>query len=148
MNTTATEKPKPLPAKPLPDRTDPDNAPFWEATDRGVLLVKLCADCSKYHWPPRVGCPHCGSGKVDWTETAPRGTIFSWTIVHRSQTPGFGGEVPYAVLLVELNEAPGVRMIGNLVGAGIEAVEAGRAVEGVFTPAPDGSATLVNWKPA
>jgi len=136
------------PAKPLPDLEDPDNAPFWAATDEGRLLVKLCADCGRPHWPPRIGCPHCGSAAVDWIEAAPRGTIFSWTIVHQSQTPGFAAEVPYAMLLVEVEGQPGVRMVGNLANAGIDAVTAGLPVEAVFTLSDDGSVTLVNWQPA
>ena len=46
---------------------------------------------------------------------APKGEMFSWTVVHRSQTPGFETETPYAVVLVELDDAKGVRMVGNLV---------------------------------
>ena len=134
--------------KPLPDRTDPDNGPFWDGTDAGKLMVKKCNACGKHHCPPRVGCPHCGSGDLDWTEAAPRGTIFSWTVVHRAQTPGFGDEVPYAVLLVELDGLPGCRMIGNLANAGLDAIAAGLPVEAVFTPSEDGSVTLVNWQPA
>lgn len=135
-------------AKPLPDLEDPDNAPFWRATAEGRLLVKSCADCGRHHWPPRVGCPYCGSDAVDWTEAAPRGRIYSWTVVHRSQTKGFEPEAPYAVLLVEIEGADGVRMIGNLANAGLGAIAPGLEVEAVFTPSPDGSVTLVNWQPA
>ena len=46
---------------------------------------------------------------------APKGEVFSWVVVHRSQTPGFEGEVPYAVVLVALDAAKGVRIVGNLV---------------------------------
>lgn len=134
--------------KPLPDRDDPDNAPFWDGTDEGRLLVRHCADCGRHHWPPRLGCPHCGGAAVSWVEARPKGTIFSWTVVHRSQTPGFEDEVPYAVLLVELDGLDGVRMIGNLVDAGPETIAPGLAVEAVFTRAPDDSVTLVNWQPA
>lgn len=135
-------------AKPLPDREDPDNGAFWDATDDGRLVVKHCADCGKSHWPPRLGCPWCGSAAVGWADAPPRGKVYSWTVVHRSQTPGFAGEVPYAVLLVEIEGHAGVRMLGNLVHAGLDVIEAGLAVEAVFTPSPDGTATLVNWQPA
>ena len=37
----------------------------------------------------------------------PRGEVFSWTVVHRSQTPGFETETPYAVVLVELERRQG-----------------------------------------
>jgi hypothetical protein len=133
--------------KPSPDRQDIDNATFWNGTDQGELQVKRCGACSRYHWPPRLGCPYCGSPDVKWTATRPEGEIFSWTIVHRSQTPGFDTDVPYAVVLVELKEANGVRMVGNLVDCPLERIKAGLAVEAVFTPSADGAAKLVNWRP-
>ena len=77
----------------------------------------------------------------------PKGKVFSWTVVHRSQTPGFENETPYAVVLVELDEAKGVRMVGNLVEGASAGPTAGLAVEAEFTPSADGSVKLVNWKP-
>ncbi len=53
-------------AKPLPDRQDPDTAQFWAGTDKDELQVKRCDDCKHHHWPPRLGCPYCGSGKLAW----------------------------------------------------------------------------------
>ncbi len=134
--------------KPLPDREDIDNGPFWEGTDKGELRVKHCADCGQHHWPPRLGCPYCGSAAIEWTRVSPRGEIYSWTVIHRSQTPGFETETPYAVALVQLNEAKGVRMIGNLVNCPLDRLRAGLALEAVFTPSEDGAATLVRWQPA
>jgi uncharacterized OB-fold protein len=134
--------------KPLPDREDLDNGAFWKGTDESRLLVKHCAGCSKHHWPPRLGCPHCGSDKVEWTAVDPKGEVFSWVVVHRSQTPGFDVDLPYAVLLVILPAAKGVRMVGNLVNGKPDALKAGMPVTAVFTPSPDGSVKLVNWQPA
>ena len=94
-----------------------------------------------------MGCPYCGSGDVKWVTVDPRGEIFSWTVVHRSQTPGFESEVPYAVILVELKGAKGVRMVGNLVDCKLDDIKAGLPVEAVFTPSADGSVKLVNWRP-
>jgi uncharacterized protein len=133
--------------KPLPDRQDIDNGQFWSGTDKGELKVKRCGDCSRHHWPPRLGCPYCGSGKLEWVAVGTKGEVFSWTVVHRSQTPGFETETPYAVVLVELGDAPGVRMIGNLVNCAPDKLKAGLVVEAVFTPSADGSVTLVNWQP-
>jgi uncharacterized OB-fold protein len=145
---TEPQKPKPPQPKPLPDREDIDTAAFWSGTDEGRLQVKQCGACRQFHWPPRLGCPHCGSGDLAWVAVAPQGEIYSWTVVHRSQTPGFEPEVPYAVVLVALTEAKGVRMVGNLVDCGLDRLMAGLPVEAVFTPSADGSVKLVNWRPA
>jgi uncharacterized OB-fold protein len=134
-------------AKPLPDRQDVDTGTFWTGTDEGRLQVKHCANCQHDHWPPRLGCPYCGSDKVDWTDIEPLGEIYSWTVIHRSQTPGFDTDVPYAVVLVELAGAEGVRMVGNLVDCTPDKLKAGLKVEAVFTPSADGSVKLINWRP-
>jgi len=136
------------PQKPLPDPADIDNAAFWTGTAEGRLQVKRCGACSRYHWPPRLGCPYCGSDQVAWIAVDPAGEVFSWTVIHRSQTPGFETEVPYAVVLIALQAAPGVRMVGNLVNCAPEKLKAGLAVKAVFTPAAGGALNLVNWRPA
>jgi len=134
--------------KPLPDRQDLDHGAFWSGTEKGELNVKHCVECRRHHWPPRLGCPYCGSAKVDWVRVAPRGKIFSWTVIHRTHTPGFEADTPYAVVLVALDEAPGVRMVGNLENCPLDKLAAGLPVEAVFTPSADGSVTLVNWQPS
>ena len=78
----------------------------------------------------------------------PHGEIYSWTVIHRSVTPGFDHGTPYAVVLVELSEAKGVRMIGNVVDLPLDRLAAGLVVEAVFTPTADGTTTLVCWRPA
>ena len=134
--------------KPLPDRSDPDTGFFWERTERGELHVKQCADCTRHHWPPRLGCPYCGSAAVTWVKVKPQGRIYSWTVIHRSRTPGFEHSTPYAVVLVELTEAAGVRMVGNVVDLPLDRLAAGLAVEAAFTPSEDPTITLVCWRPA
>src|ERR1041385_7305180 len=133
--------------KPLPDRQDPDTAPFWAGTDRDELQVRRCDDCTHHQWPPRGGCPYCGSGRLSWVRVAPRGKLYSWVVVHRSQTPGFDTETPYVVVLVALDEAPGARMEGNAVDTAPDQLNDGLAMEAVFTPSADGTVKLVNWRP-
>jgi len=52
------------------------------------------------------------------------------------------------VVLVELDDADGVRMIGNLLGDPAAPVEIGAAVEAVFEDHDDGRQpyTLVQWQ--
>ena len=130
--------------KPLPSRQDLDNGEFWNGTDRGELRVKRCGDCSRYHWPPRLGCPYCGSGKLAWVAVGPRGEVFSWTVVHRSQTPGFETETPYAVVLVELED--GGRMIANVIDCPLERLRIGMPVEAAFEKRSD-EVTLPQFRP-
>jgi hypothetical protein len=47
-----------------------------------------------------------------WTDLAGTGTIWSCTVYHRAMSPAFRDQVPYAVAMVELDEA--IRMVGAL----------------------------------
>jgi uncharacterized OB-fold protein len=94
----------------------PQFRPFFEGLARGRISFPRCSACSRFHWYPLHSCPHCGSQEIHWREIDGRGTLYSWTTVHHS----FGTEppraLPYTVGLVEFAEAPGVRLITNIVG--------------------------------
>lgn len=40
--------------------------------------------------------------------------MFTWTVTHQALDPAFADEMPYAVVVAELEEGP--RVVGNLVG--------------------------------
>lgn len=93
---------------PIPDR---DTAPFWEGAREGVLRIQRCAGCGRHVFYPRAVCPHCLSDRLDWVEASGRGTVHSYTIVHRTSEE-FRAEAPFPVALVDLEE--GVRMMARL----------------------------------
>ena len=115
--------------KPLPEIT-PAMRPFWDAARRHELVVQRCAGCGTHRFPARDLCSRCLSRTVEWAPVSGRGTIFSWTMMHQVYHPGFADEVPYAVVVVELEE--GVRLVSNLVGCPVDAIVAGMPVEVTF----------------
>ena len=72
------------------------------------------------------------------------GRIFSWIRVHHAAHPALRQALPYLVVLVEIDGADGVRLIGNLVGPADQEVAMDGAVEAVFED-HDGY-TLVQWR--
>jgi uncharacterized OB-fold protein len=56
-----------------------------------------------------------------------RGSVYSFTIPHQNQAPGFRERLPYVLAVVELEE--GVRLMTNVVGSLPEAVRVGMPVE-------------------
>jgi uncharacterized protein len=62
--------------------------------------------------------------------------------------PALRGHGPYLVVLIELPHAGGVRMVGNLLGDPLQAVEIGATVEAVFEPHEETTPpfTLVHWR--
>ncbi|WP_454691669.1 Zn-ribbon domain-containing OB-fold protein [Achromobacter aloeverae] len=107
----------------------PETRPFWEAAERGELLVKACRACGKAHWYPRVVCPLCGSGDTEWKPASGRGALYSYSVVERA-------DPPYVLAYVRLEEGP--VMISNLVDADPAAIRIGMPLRARFLAAPQG----------
>jgi hypothetical protein len=101
----------------LPDLDEPTTAPFWAGTARGELLVQACGACGKWRMPPRPMCPHCQSTDVRWEPTSGRGRVWSFVVPHPPLLPAFGAVAPYNAIVVELEEDPMIRFVGNLVAS-------------------------------
>jgi uncharacterized OB-fold protein len=50
---------------------------------QGSFEIQRCSGCAKHVFYPRVLCPHCGSGRLEWTAPSGRGTVYSTTVVRR-----------------------------------------------------------------
>ena len=111
--------------RPYPE-PDGETRPFWEGVAEGRLRLQRCAACGRHVFYPRSVCPHCMSVPLEWIDASGRGSIYSFTIVHRAP-PGFGEEAPYVVALVELAEGP--RLLTRLLDMKPGEAEVGMAVE-------------------
>lgn len=107
-----------------------DSAPYWQAAREGRLALQKCRDCGALRFFPRYLCTACGSERTDWVDASGRGTIHSFTIVHRAAFPEFQARTPYVVALVDLEEGP--RMMTNILGADALEVAIGDAVSVTF----------------
>lgn len=122
---------------------DADGAPFWGYAAQGELRVQACADCGELRFPPRPCCPHCQSFASQWRPMSGHGRIWSYVVPHPPLLPEYAEQAPYNVVVVELAEAPRIRLVGNLVAeAGarldslpVERIRIGAGVRVVFGPA-------------
>jgi uncharacterized OB-fold protein len=121
----------------------PELAGFWEATNRGVLLLARCDACAKVIWYPRPFCSTCGSTEVSWFESSGRGAVYTYTVVRKSSPP-FDAVTPYVVAFVELDEGP--RFLTNIVGCDPETVRIGQRVMVEFDP-PNDYGALYRFRP-
>jgi hypothetical protein len=120
---------------------DEDGAPFWSYARRGELRIQSCADCGELRFPPRPCCPHCRSFGTEWRHLTGQGRIWSYVIPHPPLLPDYAEQSPYNVVLVELTDAPRIRLVGNLVSAPgarldsipVERIRIGARVQVVFT---------------
>ena len=114
--------------RPLP-QSDPDTAFFWEGTRERRLRILRCRSCGTYLHPPRSVCRACGGVDLAGDEVSGRGTVHSFTVTH-FPLPGF--DPPFAVVLVELEEQQGLRLVSNVVDVPPEDIEIGMPVEVTF----------------
>jgi uncharacterized OB-fold protein len=111
---------------------DADTAPFWEACRRRELVLQRCVACGRFQHPPLAGCRECGGTRLEWARVGGRGTVFSYTIAHHPFLPALQEHVPYNVVVVELDDAAGVRLVSNLVDTPPGEIRVGMRVELVW----------------
>jgi uncharacterized OB-fold protein len=108
--------------------------PFWEAAKRGSLELQRCQACGHFQHPPYATCLKCMSVDLRFEPVRGGGHIYAYTIMYHTGDKRFAPVVPYASIIVELDEAPGALMAGNLLGVPHTEAKVGRRVDVVFEP--------------
>jgi uncharacterized OB-fold protein len=114
----------------------PENG--WTDTD-GVVRLRgtHCATCDLRFFPAKPVCPQCGTeDAVEQVELAPRGRLYSFSVVHAAPA---GFATPYVVGFVDLDD--GVRVFSQIEGAAEDFVldQPMTSVKGVIFTRADGS---------
>jgi uncharacterized OB-fold protein len=114
---------------PLPDEL---TQPFWDAAQHHKLVIQQCRACETFiHWPGVI-CPFCQSDDLGYTEVSGKATLYTYTVVVQSFHPGLSDLVPYTLVLVELVEQEGLRMVSRLIDCPEDELQVGMPVEAVF----------------
>ena len=116
---------------------------FFEEARAGRLTAIRCAECGALALPPKEFCPSCQERKWEPEALSGTGTVVSFTVI-RIPPRGRGGEAPYAVAVVKLDE--GVSLVGRVVDVPIEALKSGLPVK--FRPLVVENQTMVAFVPA
>jgi uncharacterized OB-fold protein len=86
---------------------------YNKALQQNRLLGLKCRVCGAITVPPKMACRQCTSSELDVTELQGIGKIRTFTTVNVA-AEGREGEVPYTIVMVELEEGPWI--MGNLEG--------------------------------
>ncbi|WP_166880564.1 Zn-ribbon domain-containing OB-fold protein [Salinibacterium sp. ZJ450] len=116
----------------------PETAPFWDAANDGVFLLQRCPDCGMTQYHYRALCANCMSDNVEDFASSGDGTVWTYSVVYRNNSPNYADKTPYVVALIELEG--GVKVVSNVVGGDPEAVTFGTKVEVIFSRTDDGQA--------
>jgi uncharacterized OB-fold protein len=116
--------PRPLPA--LQGLTQQ----FYDWCRQRELRFQRCGDCGTWRHVPRETCARCGSFRWDWQRSSGKGRIFTWTVAARAMHPAFTADVPYAPVVVEMDE--GVRVVSLMIDCPPDELEIDMPVEVTF----------------
>lgn len=132
-----------IPPQPRPDS---DSLPFWDGLRQGKLLIQYSEMADRWQFPPLERCRHSG-GPLVWRQVGRRGRIHSFIVQRQALAPGYGEKLPYVIALVELAEAPGIRLPTQLVGCVPEQVQVGDQVSCEIVPLPGGDFQIPVFRP-
>ena len=110
----------------LPAMT-PLTEPFWTGGAHGELRIQRCRACGRHLHPPGPVCRVCLSTDLTVAVVSGRGSVHSFTVNHQAWRPDLRD--PYVVAIVELDDAPGVRLLTNVVDCDPEVVAIGLPVQ-------------------
>ena len=125
-----------------PGRLFPEFAGFFENARAGHVAFPRCRSCGRFHWYPMPRCPHCRRRDIEWRRVSGEAEIFSLTRVMHPFDLSRADARPYVVALVTFPDAPGVRLVTNIVGDGLDALRIGQTVMPAFGKERNGLAIV------
>lgn len=113
---------------------DDENREFFTS---GRIVVQSCTSCGAVQHPPEDVCHRCQGSELAWRTCKGEGTIYSHIVVEHPIPAMLRDRVPYAVILVSLDDLPEIRILGNPVNVAPERVAIGQRVRAVFEEVED-----------
>ena len=129
--------------RPLPELTA-ENTAFWTGGAEGKLVIAFCSDCSAAIQPPQLVCPKCWCENIESLAVPGTGSVYSYTVNHQPWAPDM--KVPFALAVVDVDGAAGVRVTAEVVNANPEMVAIGQQMRVTFLNVDD--IWLPQWEPA
>jgi hypothetical protein len=120
-----------LPGEHVRIAVNKDTEPFWRAAKERRLVAPQCADCQTFRLPPTPFCPNCQSKTVNWVELSGAATVYTFAVVHG--VPGLPDLVLVPAVL-DLPDAPGARLVSNVVDVAPADVFIGMSLRVDFSP--------------
>lgn len=127
-----------------PDVNHPDTKEFWTACTEHRLIIQRCGECGRHRFPPQPICFNCQSLEFEWVEKAQEGTVYSFAVARFPVHPSLVDRLPYVIVVVEIDDADGERIVGNFLGEPDE-IEIGQRVSLQWEDVKPGL-TLPQWR--
>lgn len=124
---------------PVPDTL---SSHYWQGTREHKLLIQRCPVTGRHQWYPRAHSLHAPGARPEWVQASGRGTLFTWSVIHRGNGTS---PTPYTCAVIELEE--GVLFTSTLRGVDEQDIRIGLALEVAFEQSGE-SLVLPVFKPA
>lgn len=98
---------------PAPDDYALPYSSYLEGCAEQRLVMARCDDCGSWQLPAFFTCRACGGRDLSPATASGRGTVASFTEVHRGSNAFFAARTPYVICLVDLDEGPRLMMQGR-----------------------------------
>ncbi|GAC1570930.1 MAG: hypothetical protein NVS3B18_03650 [Candidatus Dormibacteria bacterium] len=99
------------PTKVVPQPDDLNLELFQRIAATGRMHIQHCGDCGRHAHPPRYYCSQCSSPRYEFVEISGTGFVYSYTVSHYTAEAAWRDQVPYATVVVQLDEGP--RIVGS-----------------------------------
>jgi uncharacterized OB-fold protein len=103
----------------------------------GRLVLQRCLECGTVQHPPEEVCYRCQAMRFTGVESAGRGHIYSYVVAHHPVSPLLRERVPYGIALVQLDDFPDVRVLGNVLNLEPEELRIGLPLRVTFEEVQD-----------
>lgn len=117
---------------------------FYDWCQQHELRFQRCRQCGTWRHPPRPMCNSCHSLQWEWAATQGKGKVYCWTTVYQALDPAFAQAVPYAAVVVELDEGP--RLTTWVTGISPDDLHIGMPVE-LWFDSVSSEVTLPKFRP-
>jgi hypothetical protein len=121
--------------------------PFWLAAREHRLVAPRCKECGAFRMPPAPYCWQCRTQAVDWVALSGRGSVYTFSVARQALVPLLREAVPYVVAVVELDDAPGLRLVANVIDVDPAQMRIGMPVRVVWDDV-DEATTIPRFVPA
>jgi uncharacterized OB-fold protein len=116
----------------------------------GKIQFQTCTECGTLQHPPDELCGACQGTRLEFREYGSEGRIETFAVVHQAVHPKLKDALPYTVVVVSVDDAPGVHAVGNIVNRPSGDVQIGQRVRAVFEEAEDAETgerwTIPQWE--
>jgi len=124
----------------------PLSKPFWDAVNQKKLVLQKCGN-GHLQYPPAQRCAKCGNDKLEWTDVNGRGHIATYIVIEDGRLDRRIPDQPYNLVLITLDDDPGINFYSNLPGTPTYKVPVGAPVEVIFEEVVPGT-WIHEWRVA